>query len=230
MENNNTVNYKLVKYFNSAIKEATNNLRLITGTDAAYKKARVCAELAKAIAFTGCVTQEEVDKILNAEEENINQKQELVDEKEIKKDTKDNLKRKTVKEVDITKEIINKEQDDKNKVNNKKKELVDEPKTEVKENEEQKETATTTVKSEEVTEEFTNEWTDESIKFFEKELEFIKSLEAAYGKEAINSCVEIYTDNIYHSIEDINPLNIKGFVSLLKQFSEESNEQAVNQE
>ena len=46
-----------------------------------------------------------------------------------------------------------------------------------------------------------------------------------YGEENINQCVEAFSDNIYHNFTDLNPMNIRAFVTYIKEL-ESQNEEA----
>ena len=221
MENTNVVANKLMNFFQSAINDASKQAELITGTDAQYKKARIYAELAKAVALTGCINQYNVDKVIEEKKDNVETKEEAVSKKaSTSKSSKDSLKRKSsVSKVTVeeTKESVK----DTNKENNAK----------TKETETVVETSEIPVtETKNIEEEFTSEWTDTAREYYKDELEFINNLTQSYGEETMNSCVEIYTEGIYKTLNDINPLNIKGYVELMKQLMEDANktDQAVS--
>lgn len=209
---NNTVVSKLMKSFQSAISDANKQVELITGTDAQYKKARVYAELAKAIALTGVINQANVDKVIEEKKDNVETKEETASNKTAtSKSNKDSLKRKstiskvTVEETKESTKDVNKEAETK------------EPETIIETSE------IPVVETKDVEEEFTSEWTDAAREYYKSELEFIDNLTQSYGEDTMNSCVEIYTEGIYKKLSDINPLNIKGYVELMKQLMEDAN-------
>ena len=214
MENTNVVASKLMKFFQNMINDANKQAELITGTDAQYKKARIYAELAKAVALTGCINQSNVDNTIEEKKDNIETKEEAVSKKaSTSKSNKDSLKRKSsVPKVTVeeTKESVK----DTNKEDN----------AETKEAETVIETSEIPVaETKNIEEEFTSEWTDAAREYYKDELEFINNLTQSYGEETMNSCVEIYTEGIYKTLNDINPLNIKGYVELMKQLMEDAN-------
>lgn len=209
---NNTVVSKLMKSFQSAINDANKQVELITGTDAQYKKARVYAELAKAIALTGVINQANVDKVIEEKKDNVETKEETASNKtSTSKSNKDSLKRKstiskvTVEETKESTKDVNKEAE------------IKEPETIIETSE------IPVAETKDVEEEFTSEWTDTAREYYKDELEFINNLTQSYGEETMNSCVELYTEGIYKTLNDINPLNIKGYVELMKQLMEDAN-------
>lgn len=214
MENTNVVANRLMKFFQNMINDANRQAELITGTDAQYKKARIYAELAKAIALTGCIGQSNVDNTIEEKKDNVEIKEEAASKKtSTSKLNKDSLKRKsTVSKVTVE-------------------ETKENAKNTSKENNVETEEAETIVKTSDIPvaenknieEEFTNEWTDAAREYYKDELEFINNLTQSYGEETMNSCVEIYTEGIYKKLSDINPLNIKGYVELMKQLMEDAN-------
>lgn len=214
MENTNVVANRLMKFFQNMINDANKQAELITGTDAQYKKARIYAELAKAVALTGCINQSNVDNTIEEKKDNVETKEEAVSKKtSTSKPNKDSLKRKSsVSKVTVeeTKESVK----DTNKENN----------AETKEAETIVETSEIPVaETKNIEEEFTSEWTDTAREYYKDELEFINNLTQSYGEETMNSCVELYTEGIYKTLNDINPLNIKGYVELMKQLMEDAN-------
>lgn len=214
MENTNVVANRLMKFFQNMINDANKQAELITGTDAQYKKARIYAELAKAIALTGCISQSNVDNTIEEKKDNVEIKEEAASKKtSTSKLNKDSLKRKsTVSKVTVE-------------------ETKENAKNTSKENNVETEEAETIVETSDIPvaenknieEEFTNEWTDAAREYYKDELEFINNLTQSYGEETMNSCVEIYTEGIYKKLSDINPLNIKGYVELMKQLMEDAN-------
>lgn len=214
MENTNVVANRLMKFFQNMVNDANKQAELITGTDAQYKKARIYAELAKAIALTGCIGQSNVDNTIEEKKDNVEIKEEAASKKtSTSKLNKDSLKRKsTVSKVTVE-------------------ETKENAKNTSKENNVETEEAETIVKTSDIPvaenknieEEFTNEWTDAAREYYKDELEFINNLTQSYGEETMNSCVEIYTEGIYKKLSDINPLNIKGYVELMKQLMEDAN-------
>lgn len=214
MENTNVVANRLMKFFQNMINDANRQAELITGTDAQYKKARIYAELAKAIALTGCISQSNVDNTIEEKKDNVEIKEEAASKKtSTSKFNKDSLKRKsTVSKVTVE-------------------ETKENAKNTSKENNVETEEAETIVETSDIPvaenknieEEFTNEWTDAAREYYKDELEFINNLTQSYGEETMNSCVEIYTEGIYKKLSDINPLNIKGYVELMKQLMEDAN-------
>lgn len=214
MENTNVVANRLMKFFQNMVNEANKQAELITGTDAQYKKARIYAELAKAIALTGCIGQSNVDNTIEEKKDNVEIKEEAASKKtSTSKLNKDSLKRKSA----VSKVTVE--------------ETKENAKNTSKENNVETEEAETIVKTSDIPvaenknieEEFTNEWTDAAREYYKDELEFINNLTQSYGEETMNSCVEIYTEGIYKKLSDINPLNIKGYVELMKQLMEDAN-------
>lgn len=214
MENTNVVANRLMKFFQNMINDANRQAELITGTDAQYKKARIYAELAKAIALTGCISQSNVDNTIEEKKDNVEIKEEAASKKtSTSKLNKDSLKRKSA----VSKVTVE--------------ETKENAKNTSKENNVETEEAETIVKTSDIPvaenknieEEFTNEWTDAAREYYKDELEFINNLTQSYGEETMNSCVEIYTEGIYKKLSDINPLNIKGYVELMKQLMEDAN-------
>ena len=214
MENTNVVANRLMKFFQNMINDANKQAELITGTDAQYKKARIYAELAKAIALTGCISQSNVDNTIEEKKDNVEIKEEVASKKtSTSKPNKDSLKRKSA----VSKVTVE--------------ETKENAKNTSKENNVETEEAETIVETSDIPvaenknieEEFTNEWTDAAREYYKDELEFINNLTQSYGEETMNSCVEIYTEGIYKKLSDINPLNIKGYVELMKQLMEDAN-------
>ena len=214
MENTNVVANRLMKFFQNMINDANKQAELITGTDAQYKKARIYAELAKAIALTGCISQSNVDNTIEEKKDNVETKEEATSKKtSTSKPNKDSLKRKSA----VSKVTVE--------------ETKENAKNTSKENNVETEEAETIVETSDIPvaenknieEEFTNEWTDAAREYYKDELEFINNLTQSYGEETMNSCVEIYTEGIYKKLSDINPLNIKGYVELMKQLMEDAN-------
>lgn len=214
MENTNVVANRLMKFFQNMINDANKQAELITGTDAQYKKARIYAELAKAIALTGCISQSNVDNTIEEKKDNVEIKEEAASKKTFTfKPNKDSLKRKSA----VSKVTVE--------------ETKENAKNTSKENNVETEEAETIVETNDIPvaenknieEEFTNEWTDAAREYYKDELEFINNLTQSYGEETMNSCVEIYTEGIYKKLSDINPLNIKGYVELMKQLMEDAN-------
>lgn len=214
MENTNVVANRLMKFFQNMINDANKQAELITGTDAQYKKARIYAELAKAIALTGCIGQSNVNNTIEEKKDNVEIKEEAASKKtSTSKLNKDSLKRKSA----VSKVTVE--------------ETKENAKNTSKENNVETEEAETIVETSDIPvaenknieEEFTNEWTDAAREYYKDELEFINNLTQSYGEETMNSCVEIYTEGIYKKLSDINPLNIKGYVELMKQLMEDAN-------
>lgn len=214
MENTNVVANRLMKFFQNMVNDANKQAELITGTDAQYKKARIYAELAKAIALTGCIGQSNVDNTIEEKKDNVEIKEEAASKKtSTSKLNKDSLKRKSA----VSKVTVE--------------ETKENAKNTSKENNVETEEAETIVETSDIPvaenknieEEFTNEWTDAAREYYKDELEFINNLTQSYGEETMNSCVEIYTEGIYKKLSDINPLNIKGYVELMKQLMEDAN-------
>lgn len=214
MENTNVVANRLMKFFQNMINDANKQAELITGTDAQYKKARIYAELAKAIALTGCISQSNVDNTIEEKKDNVEIKEEAASKKTSTfKPNKDSLKRKSA----VSKVTVE--------------ETKENAKNTSKENNVETEEAETIVETSDIPvaenknieEEFTNEWTDAAREYYKDELEFINNLTQSYGEETMNSCVEIYTEGVYKKLSDINPLNIKGYVELMKQLMEDAN-------
>lgn len=214
MENTNVVANRLMKFFQNMINDANKQAELITGTDAQYKKARIYAELAKAVALTGCINQSNVDNTIEEKKDNIETKEEAVSKKNsTSKPNKDSLKRKSA----VSKVTV--EETKENAKNTSKESNV-----ETEEAETIVETSDIPVaENKNIEEEFTSEWTDAAREYYKDELEFINNLTQSYGEETMNSCVEIYTEGIYKKLSDINPLNIKGYVELMKQLMEDAN-------
>ena len=174
------------------------------------KKARIYAELAKAIALTGCISQSNVDNTIEEKKDNVEIKEEAASKKtSTSKLNKDSLKRKSAVSK-VTVEETKENAKNTSKENNVETEEVETSDIPVAENKN-------------IEEEFTNEWTDAAREYYKDELEFINNLTQSYGEETMNSCVEIYTEGIYKKLSDINPLNIKGYVELMKQLMEDAN-------
>lgn len=210
MDNTNVVANRLMKFFQNMINDANKQAELITGTDAQYKKARIYAELAKAIALTGCISQSNVDNTIEEKKDNVEIKEEAASKKtSTSKLNKDSLKRKSAVSK-VTVEETKENAKNTSKENNVETEEVETSDIPVAENKN-------------IEEEFTNEWTDAAREYYKDELEFINNLTQSYGEETMNSCVEIYTEGIYKKLSDINPLNIKGYVELMKQLMEDAN-------
>lgn len=210
MENTNVVANRLMKFFQNMINDANKQAELITGTDAQYKKARIYAELAKAIALTGCISQSNVDNTIEEKKDNVEIKEEAASKKtSTSKLNKDSLKRKSAVSK-VTVEETKENAKNTSKENNVETEEVETSDIPVAENKN-------------IEEEFTNEWTDAAREYYKDELEFINNLTQSYGEETMNSCAEIYTEGIYKKLSDINPLNIKGYVELMKQLMEDAN-------
>lgn len=64
--------------------------------------------------------------------------------------------------------------------------------------------------------EFTEEWTDSSLEALSDEIAFIGMLKEQYDEDAINECVASFSEGLFNSLDDINPLNIKGFVAFMQ--------------
>lgn len=214
MENTNVVANRLMKFFQNMINDANKQAELITGTDAQYKKARIYAELAKAIALTGCISQSNVDSTIEEKKDNVEIKEEAASKKtSTSKPNKDSLKRKSAVSK-VTVEETKENAQNTSKENN----------VETEEAETIVETSDIPVaENKNIEEEFTSEWTDAAREYYKDELEFINNLTQSYGEETMNSCVEIYTEGVYKKLSDINPLNIKGYVELMKQLMEDAN-------
>lgn len=64
--------------------------------------------------------------------------------------------------------------------------------------------------------ELTEEWTDEASAALADEIEFIGYLKEAYDEDQINECIASFSEGLFNSLDDINPLNIKGFVAFMQ--------------
>lgn len=64
--------------------------------------------------------------------------------------------------------------------------------------------------------ELTEEWTDEASAALANEIQFIAYLKEAYDEEQINECIASFSEGLFNSLDDINPLNIKGFVAFMQ--------------
>lgn len=64
--------------------------------------------------------------------------------------------------------------------------------------------------------ELTEEWTDEASAALANEIQFIAYLKEAYDEEQINECITSFSEGLFNSLDDINPLNIKGFVAFMQ--------------
>lgn len=65
--------------------------------------------------------------------------------------------------------------------------------------------------------ELTEEWTEESMELLKAELEFIQAKQIEYGDEALDGCVVSFSDGVLKTVDEINPMNIKGFVAFIEQ-------------
>lgn len=63
---------------------------------------------------------------------------------------------------------------------------------------------------------YTEEWTDESLEALSDEIGFIGYLKENYDEDAINECIAAFSEGLFNTLDDINPLNIKGFVSYMQ--------------
>lgn len=63
---------------------------------------------------------------------------------------------------------------------------------------------------------FTEIWTDEASIALANEIEFISNLKEAYEEEQINECISAFSEGLFNTLDDINPLNIRGFVSFME--------------
>ena len=64
--------------------------------------------------------------------------------------------------------------------------------------------------------EVTKEWTDKMELKFKEEISFLKSLKEEYEEQDLIECVKNFSEGDLTSLEDINPLNIKGFTLYMK--------------
>lgn len=89
------------------------------------------------------------------------------------------------------------------------------------------EDATTTKETQAVTSKETSEavttWTEETLEEFKDEIAYIQQIKDTLGDEAnqLNAIVAEYSNNKIASIDDLTPIDIKGFVDYLKALSEE---------
>lgn len=65
------------------------------------------------------------------------------------------------------------------------------------------------------------EWTEEAIQKYAKEIEALQKAKEIYGEEAMSEVVELFSEGLYKSIEDINPLNIVGFMAYVESLQAE---------
>jgi hypothetical protein len=64
--------------------------------------------------------------------------------------------------------------------------------------------------------EIVEEWTDEMIELKGSQVEKLNALKEEYGDDVINQGVEMFSENIYHSIDEITPLNIDAFLDFVE--------------
>lgn len=71
-------------------------------------------------------------------------------------------------------------------------------------------------KQEQIQEEVDAEWTEETMAMFANEVQFIVSLNEKFTNDQLSNCVKSFSEGALSSLDDINPLNITGFVSFMK--------------
>lgn len=65
--------------------------------------------------------------------------------------------------------------------------------------------------------ELTEEWTPELLESLAAELEFIQEKQKQYSEQDLDNCVKVFSNNVLNGIDEINPINIKGFVDFIEQ-------------
>lgn len=64
--------------------------------------------------------------------------------------------------------------------------------------------------------ELTEEWTDEMVELKSDQIAFISQLKEEYEEEALNGCVEQFSEGVMSSLDEITPLNIDAFVAFMQ--------------
>lgn len=59
-------------------------------------------------------------------------------------------------------------------------------------------------------------WTEENMLQLKDELDFVRLKNEQYGEEQINNCINSFSQGVYKTTDDINPLNIRGFVAYIQ--------------
>lgn len=187
------------------IKSISEGMKAAEMIPDASNKATAYAELAKALALTGQVRNDK-----NAEAEPAG-KESLKPEA-----TKGRSKKKETPVVEETVEEIVEETPAEEVVEEAVEETVEEAtQEEVEEVEELAQEAET--EAAEISDEvFTEEWTDESLAALSDEIEFIGYLKENYEESTINECITAFSEGLFNTLDDINPLNIKGFVAYMQ--------------
>lgn len=193
------------------IKSITEGMKAAEMVSDASQKAQAYAALASALAETGLVRSKE-------EQAEPTGKEALKPEA-----TKGKAKKKTVKEVET--EVAPVEQEEVAHEVVEETTPVEEPVQEEEEvvaeaitPEETQAVETAEVEAiEEASEvELTEEWTDASLEALADEIQFIAYLKEAYDEEQINECIASFSEGLFNTLDDINPLNIKGFVAFMQ--------------
>jgi hypothetical protein len=58
-------------------------------------------------------------------------------------------------------------------------------------------------------------WTDEAVEIKAEQIEALGKLREEYGDEIMNQGVEMFSEGVYKTIEDINPRNIDAFLAFV---------------
>lgn len=64
--------------------------------------------------------------------------------------------------------------------------------------------------------EWTEEWTDEAFAYFDSELTTLSEKIEMYGEDEVNNIVSAFSEGKYTSADELNPLNIRGFLLYLQ--------------
>lgn len=73
---------------------------------------------------------------------------------------------------------------------------------------------------------WTDEWTDEALEFFSEELATLESKMELYGDD-LNDVISEWSSNKYNSPDELNPLNIRAFLTYLESLENSLEEEAV---
>lgn len=173
--------------FSQAITEGMNAAKRITDP---YQKAEAYASLADAMARTGLVSGTNLDEAETSEATTPETK------------GKEALK----PEANKAKATPKKKEEPKAKAKETK---AEEPEVEENTEEEQEEAA-----AEEP--ELTEEWTDEMLTLKADHIGFIQQLKDDYEEEALEGCVQQFSEGTMSSLDEITPLNIDGFIAYMQ--------------
>lgn len=187
----------ITKVFNSLLAEGTKAMQQISEPK---DKAMAAAELLKAIAATGSVYLTD-DNIEASTEEVV----EAVKEPKTKAKGKTTPKAKSSSKAEEKKSKVAEEKAEETV------EELDQTVEEAEQEPENKEEAAAT----EV--ELTEEWTDEAMDVLSEELEFVGQMQEEYDEEQLNECISMFSEGNLKTVEDLNPLNIKGFVAFIQE-------------